>query len=69
MSKTKTSSKNDYEVKNQNKEHLYNNRKVKPVKLITVEKSFFAAEYEDTNEIVTDSYNTPLSWNSLRSLN
>ncbi len=63
MSKAKTASKNNPTAREQAKDHFHNNRKIKPVKLITSSSSFLAAEYEDSGELVLGQNGQPITWN------
>ena len=64
MSKTKakTASKNNPVTREQAKEYFHNEKKIKPVKLISEKCSFLAAEYEATGELVVDSNGVALPW-------
>lgn len=66
MSKAKIASKNNPEGRGQAKEYLHNGRKIKPVKLITAKQSFFAAEYEDTGDLVVNQNGQALPWASAK---
>lgn len=69
MSKAKTASKNNPTSRQQSKEFFYDSKKVKPVKLVTQKSSFFAAEFEDSGELVIDASGSPLSWEKVRASN
>jgi hypothetical protein len=62
MSKAKIASKNNPEGRGQAREYFHKGKKIKPVKLITLTQSFFAAEYEDSGELVMGSSDNPLPW-------
>lgn len=66
-SKAKIASKNNPEGRGQQKEYLYNNKKILPIKLITNTQSFFGAEYEESGEVVVDDTGSPLTWASAKS--
>lgn len=68
MSKAKIASKNNPEGRGQAREYLHNGKKIKPVKLITETKSFFAAEYEDSLELVLSKDGNPLPWGNAKNL-
>lgn len=68
MSKAKIASKNNPEGRGVAKEYLHNGKKIKPVKLIANRQSFFAAEYDETGDVVVDSNGRILPWNSAKSL-
>lgn len=61
MAKAKTASKNNPNAREQAKEFLHDGKKIKPVKLITKQSTYFAAEYE-TGDLVLGSNGTPLPW-------
>ena len=68
MGKAKIASKNNPEGRGQAKEYFHNGKKIKPVKLIAGKQSFFAAEYEDSGEVVIDQNGKALPWNSAKNL-
>ena len=68
MGKAKIASKNNPEGRGQAKEYLHNGKKIKPVKLITGKQAFFAAEYDDSGEVVTDENGKVLPWGSAKNL-
>ncbi len=68
MGKAKIASKNNPEGRGQAKEYFHNGKKIKPVKLITGRQSFFAAEYEDSGEVVIDQNGKALPWGSAKNL-
>lgn len=68
MSKAKVASKNNPEGRKQAREYMHNGKKIKPVKLIANRQSFFAAEYDDSGDLVTDSSGKILPWNSAKNL-
>jgi len=61
MSKAKTASKNNPTSREQAKEYFYNGQKIKPVKLISGESSFLAAEYE-SGDLVSGADGKPMPW-------
>ena len=66
--KAKIASKNNPEGRGQAREYLHNGKKIKPVKLIANRQSFFAAEYEDSGDLVMDSSGKILPWNNAKIL-
>jgi hypothetical protein len=66
MSKAKTGSKNNIAARGQTKEFSFNGQKIKPVKLITENSTFLAAEYEN-GDLVLGSSGNPLPWSVARS--
>jgi hypothetical protein len=68
MSKAKIASKNNPAGRKQAREYLYNGKKIKPVKLISNRQSFFAAEYEESRDLVMDTSGKILPWNNAKSL-
>jgi hypothetical protein len=67
-SKAKTASKNNPEGRGQIKVFLYQGKKIKPVKLVLAKQSFFAAEYDETGELVTDSKGNPMPWGAAKNV-
>jgi len=65
MSKAKTASKNNPTAREQAREFTYNGQKIKPVKLITQNSTFFAAEYE-SGDLVLGSNGIPMPWERAR---
>lgn len=61
MSKAKTASKNNPTSREQAKEFYHNGKKIKTVKVIS-KNSFFAAEYEESGDLVVDSNGKVLPW-------
>ncbi|MDP4708418.1 MAG: hypothetical protein NWS20_00205 [Rickettsiaceae bacterium] len=68
MGKAKIASKNNPEGRGQAKEFFHNGKKIKPVKVIADRQSFFAAEYEDSGEVVVDQNGKVLPWGSAKHL-
>lgn len=68
MSKAKIASKNNPEGRGQAKEFFFNGLKIKPVKLISNRRSFLAAEYDESGDLVTDQSGKILPWNNAKSL-
>lgn len=62
MSKAKTASKNNPTSREQAREFFHNGQKIKPVKLVTRQSSFLAAEYESSGDLVVGSNGSPLTW-------
>jgi hypothetical protein len=67
MSKAKTASKNNPTFREKPKVFSYKGREIKPVKLIQTDRSFFAAEYTDSNDLVVDNNGNILAWDKARS--
>lgn len=61
MSKAKTASKNNPTAREQAREFFHNGQKIKPVKLVTKQSTFLAAEYE-SGDLVLGSNGSPLPW-------
>ncbi|MFK7973476.1 MAG: hypothetical protein AB8B66_01245 [Rickettsiaceae bacterium] len=68
MSKAKIASKNNPEGRRQAREYLHDGKKIKPVKLIANRQSFFAAEYEESGELVVDGNGKILPWDNAKNL-
>ena len=68
MSKAKIASKNNPEGRGQAKEYFHDGKKIKPVKLIANRQSFFAAEYDESGDIVVDLNGKVLPWTSAKNL-
>ena len=64
--KAKIASKNNPEGRGQAKEYFYNGKKIKPVKLVSVKGSFFAAEYDDSGDLVIGNDGLALPWASAK---
>lgn len=62
MSKAKTASKNNPTAREQAREFFYDGQKIKPVKLVTKQTSFLAAEFEGSGDLVVDTNGSPLPW-------
>jgi antitoxin component YwqK of YwqJK toxin-antitoxin module len=62
MGKAKIASKNNPEGRGQAKEYFHSGKKIKPVKLITENRSFFAAEYDESGDLVLGSDGRALPW-------
>ncbi len=69
MSKAKTASKNNPTSREQAREFFFNQQKIKPVKLVTKQSSFLAAEFDGSGELVLDTNGSPLSWKKAASGN
>lgn len=63
MSKAKTASKNNPTSREQSKDFFLDGKKIKPVKLVTKNSTFFAAEFDDSGDLVVDANGSPLAWN------
>ena len=68
MSKAKVASKNNPEGRGQAKKYFHNGKEIKPVKLISGRQSFFAAEYEESGEVVVGQNGKTLPWASAKNL-
>ena len=68
MSKAKIASKNNPAGRGQAKEFFHNGKKIKPVKLVTRTRSYFAAEYEDSLELVLDANGKAFPWSKAKNL-
>jgi hypothetical protein len=68
MSKAKTASKNNPNAREQAKEYFHNGQKIKPVKLISSQSSFLAAEYESSGDLVLGPNGTALPWDRAKNL-
>lgn len=64
--KAKVASKNNPEGRGKTREYFYNEKKIKPVKVILDGKAYFSAEYEESGELVVTSEGVPLSWSSAK---
>ncbi len=64
--KAKIASKNNPEGRGQAKEYLHNGKKIKPVKLVLGKRSYFAAEYEDSGDLVLGGDGNALPWASAK---
>ncbi|MFK7968491.1 MAG: hypothetical protein AB8B68_05035 [Rickettsiaceae bacterium] len=64
--KAKIASKNNPEGRGQAKEYLYNGQKIKPVKLVMGRRSYFAAEYDESGELVLGSDGQAMPWDSAK---
>lgn len=62
MAKAKTASKNNPTTREQAKEYFNNGQKIKPVKLISGRRSFLAAEYDGSGDLVLGSDGKALPW-------
>ncbi len=71
MSKTKakTASKNNPTTRGSAKEYFFGGQKIKPVKLIMDNGSFFGAEFDGSGDVVLDSGGRPLPWQIAKTLN
>lgn len=68
MSKAKIASKNNPEGRLQAREYFHNGKKIKPVKLITSSRSFFAAEYDGSGDLVLSENGDVLPWSKAKNL-
>jgi len=62
MSKAKTASKNNPTSREQAREFFFNGQKIKPVKLVTRQSSYLAAEFESSGDLVVGPNGNPLPW-------
>jgi hypothetical protein len=62
--KAKVASKNNPNAREKAAEFLYDGKKVKPVKVVSVGSTFFGAE-DDTGELMLDQHGNALSWDSV----
>jgi hypothetical protein len=69
MSKAKTASKNNPTTRESAKEYFHNGVKIKPVKLISDQSTFLAAEYDGTGDLVLGSDGTALPWDRAKNHN
>jgi hypothetical protein len=68
MSKAKIASKNNPTTREQAKEYFHNGQKIKPVKLISGQYSFLAAEYEGSGDLVLGADGVALPWERTKNL-
>ncbi len=64
--KAKIASKNNPEGRGQAKEYLHNGKKIKPVKLVLGRRSYFAAEYDESGDLVVGADGHALPWASAK---
>ena len=62
MSKAKTASKNNPTAREQAREFFFNGQKIKPVKLVTKQSTYLAAEYDSSGDLVLSASGIPLPW-------
>ena len=62
MTKAKTASKNNPQTRSSAKKHHYKGQVVRPVKLISLTSTYFAAEYESNGELVMGEEGNALPW-------
>lgn len=65
MAKAKTASKNNPVARARAKDIIYNGQKIKPVRFISMSRSFMAAQYEN-GQLAVDSQGNPVSWSKIR---
>ena len=63
---SKSGSKNNIASRGKTKEFVHNGKKIKPVKLISANSTFLAAEYEN-GDLVLGSSGNPVPWSIARS--
>ena len=68
MAKAKVASKNNPEGRGQVKEYFHNGKKIKPVKLISSKRSFLAAEYDESGDLIVDQNGKVLPWDSAKNI-
>lgn len=64
--KAKIASKNNPEGRGQAKEYFHNGKKIKPVKLVLDRRAYFAAEYEESGDLVVGADGHALPWVSAK---
>ena len=64
--KAKIASKNNPEGRGQAKEYFHNGKKIKPVKLVLGRRAYFAAEYEESGDLVVGTDGHDLHWASAK---
>jgi hypothetical protein len=62
MTKAKTASKNNPTSREQAKEFFFQGQKIKPVRLITTQYSFLAAEFDASGDLVLGADGQALPW-------
>ena len=62
----KIASKHNPEGRGQAKEYFHNGKKIKPVKLVLGRRSYFAAEYEESGDLVVGVDGNALPWASAK---
>lgn len=62
----KTASKNNPTSREQGKKFLLNGKEIKPTQIVVNNRSFFGAEFDGSNELVTDKVGKPMSWRAAR---
>ncbi|NRA73673.1 MAG: hypothetical protein HRU36_02895 [Rickettsiales bacterium] len=60
MSKAKTAA----SAKGTKKEFLFNGKKIKPVKFISLSRNFMSAQYE-SGDLVLDEVGVPMAWKKI----
>lgn len=65
MSKGKAS-KNNIATRQKMDDVLYQGKKIKPVKLVTKNSSYLAAEFDGSGDLVMDSGGIPMPWAQAR---
>lgn len=66
--KAKTASKNNPEGRKQGKEYSHNGNKIRPVKLVTKKRSYFAAEYDESGDLVLGIDGQAMPWASAKDI-
>lgn len=64
--KAKIASKNNPEGRGQAKEYFHNGKKIKPVKLVVDRRSYLAAEYDESGDLVMGADGHALPWASAK---
>lgn len=64
--KAKIASKNNPEGRGQAKEYFHDGKKIKPVKLVLGRRSYLAAEYEDSGDLVMGPDGHAFPWASAK---
>ncbi len=65
MGKAKTASKNNPLGREKAKSFTYNGKAIKPVRYISLERNFIAAQYDD-GELALDAQKNPVPWSKIR---
>lgn len=66
MGKAKTASKNNPIARAKAKIFTYNGQQIKPVRYISLDRNFIAAQYEN-GQIAVDAQQKPVPWSKVRS--
>lgn len=66
MSQAKTASKNNPLGRQKAKEYTYGGKKIKPVRYISLDRNFMAAQYEG-GQVILDAQQQPMAWSKVAS--